>query len=578
MRLYKPNKEYIEYLFKIDTRIRYTDNLIGVPLRLNELIYFLPIDSPRKSDYDQSFLKKSTPAFLRMIDSKTKIYYGKCLFSNMFAIPYKELEVVDIKEFDDNQQLFMENKIEFIKKNYDRILKGANRIYKQKIKGYQQKYLKATVDFEKIEKASLQWEVDHYGKHYNRFPDEKFFLTNPFTKGVTEYYLMNKEKKVARISFNNSNQKIEKILEIFDEKYAPLECLYKGKIDNNEMTAWFNGRGIPSWRDGLDDFLDNLGIKNKDILLNKAYGLSLSDQYWMNPVECPMNWNDINFFDHDFNSQDFIEATFENKIVDNKNIDLYSPNNTSDGMLKKTWIVGADKRRYLLKASFKNKGLEPFNEVLAGMIANILGLNYVLYTIEIINNNLLSKCKCFIDKNTEFISAYAILKSENVEMNMHYLLLIEKYIDILKNNGIKDVEKKIAKMFVLDYLTVNQDRHLGNFGIVRNVNTLQWVDIAPNFDSGQSMFSQKEIYEMNFEKVDGCCFNDKNVDFEKILELALKMYPLLDIDFEKLLTIPFLWEKELFKYQYVSNVNDEKIKTLVDGLNLRIFKLKKMLQ
>lgn len=577
MRLYKPNKDYIEYLLKIDMRIRYADSFIGIPLRLNELIYFLPVDSPGESDYHQGSLKKSTPAFLRMIDSRTKIYYGKCLFSNMFAIPYKELEIVDMSEFDAKQLLFMENKIEFIKKNYDRILKGANRIFKQKSKEYHQQYLKATVDFVKIEKASLQWELDHYGKHYNRFPDEEFFLTNPNIEGISEYYLMNKDKKVAKISFDNSNQKVENILEVINEQYAPLECLHKGEINNNRMTTWFKGRGIPSWRDGLDDFLDNIGIKNKDILLNKAYGLSLSDQYWMNPVERPMDWEDINFFDHDFNSQDFIEASFENRIMDNKSLDLYSPNNTSDGMLKKAWIVGVDKQRYLLKASFRGKGLEPFNEVLSGMISNVIKLNYVPYTIEILNKNLLSKCKCFIDRDTEFISAYAVLKSENIDMNSSYIVLMRNYIDILKSNGIQDVEEKLVKMFILDYLMVNQDRHLGNFGVIRNVNNLEWVDIAPNFDSGQSMFSQKEIYEMNFERVEGCLFNNKNVDFERILDLSLGLYSSLNIHFEELEKIPLMWKNELFKYQYISLMSDGKINLLIEGLKIRISKLKNKL-
>lgn len=577
MRFYKPNKDYIKYLLTVDGKIRYTDNLIGIPLRLNELIYFLPVVSPQENDYHDGVLKKSTPTILRMVDLRTGIYYGKCLFSNMFAIPYKELKVIDMSMFDEAQLIFMENKIGFIKKNYDRILKGANRIFKQKSKGYHQEYLNATVDFDKVEKASLQWEITHYGKHYNRFPDEKFFLTNPNSKGVSEYYLMNKNKKIAKINFNNSSQKVENILEVINEEYAPLECLHNKKLDSNSITIWFKGRGIPSWRDGLDDFLDNLGIKNKDILLNKAYGLSLSDQYWLNPVERLMDWKDINFFDHDFNSQDYIEASFENKIIDNKNLNLYSPNNTSDGMLKKTWIVGVDQQRYLLKSSFRKKGLEPFNEVLSGMIANVLELNYVPYTIEIFNQNLLSKCKCFIDKDTEFISAYALLKSENVDMNSGYILVMENYIKILKDKGIQDVEEKIATMFILDYLMVNQDRHLGNFGIVRNVNTLEWLDITPNFDSGQSMFSQKEIYEMNFERVNGCFFNNKSVDFEKILELSLNMYSSFDINFEELEKVPLMWKDELLKYQYISLMSDEKINLLIDGLKLRITKLKNKL-
>jgi hypothetical protein len=54
----------------------------------------------------------------------------------------------------------------------------------------------------------------------------------------------------------------------------------------------------------------------------------------MNPVESNLKWEDINFFDHDFNSQSYIEAIFENKLVEDEEIDFYSPNNMSDGMLK----------------------------------------------------------------------------------------------------------------------------------------------------------------------------------------------------------------------------------------------------
>ncbi len=42
-------------------------------------------------------------------------------------------------------------------------------------------------------------------------------------------------------------------------------------------------------------------------------------------------------------------------------------------------------------------------------------------------------------------------------------------------------------MFILDYLILNEDRHLNNFGIIRNVNNLNWIDIAPIFDNGQSL-------------------------------------------------------------------------------------------
>lgn len=90
-------------------------------------------------------------------------------------------------------------------------------------------------------------------------------------------------------------------------------------------------------------------------------------------------------------------------------------------------------------------------------------------------------------------------------------------------------------------------------------------------------FSQKEIYEMNFERVDGCFFNNKSVDFEKILELSLNMYSSFDINFEELEKVPLMWKDELLKYQYISLMSDEKINLLIDGLKLKITKLKNKL-
>lgn len=48
----------------------------------------------------------------------------------------------------------------------------------------------------------------------------------------------------------------------------------------------------------------------------------------------------------------------------------------------------------------------------------------------------------------------------------------EEYIKILENKGINNVREKLENMFILDYLILNEDRHLNNFGIIRNVNNL----------------------------------------------------------------------------------------------------------
>ena len=49
----------------------------------------------------------------------------------------------------------------------------------------------------------------------------------------------------------------------------------------------------------------------------------------------------------------------------------------------------------------------------------------------------------------------------------------------------------------LDFLIMNEDRHLNNFGIIRDVNTLKWLDMAPIFDNGQSL----NVQDYNDEEV-----------------------------------------------------------------------------
>lgn len=43
-------------------------------------------------------------------------------------------------------------------------------------------------------------------------------------------------------------------------------------------------------------------------------------------------------------------------------------------------------------------------------------------------------------------------------------------------------------MILSDFVMTNTDRHLLNFGIRRYTETLQFVDLSPYFDIGNSMF------------------------------------------------------------------------------------------
>ena len=390
--------------------------------------------------------------------------------------------------------------------------------------------------------------------------------------------LMNKDKEVLVAEYDSGVGVFTRIYDVYNIEYAPyiLKSFYTKEDFNNtpfrtNLSKWFQGRGIPSWRDKLDLLLHRLDIIAPSELLDKAFGLSLSDQYWLKPYDSDIKYDDINFFDNDFDYTEFMEASLSlNSKTIASDESLKTPNNTTDGMLKKAWVI-EDKTRYLLKGGYKNEILQPFNEVLASMICERLGFNHVTYTIDTYKDMVVSKCPCFITKDTELITAYQISN----DMKRHDSIEdYEDYVKLLETKGIKGAREKLENMYILDFLIMNEDRHLNNFGIIRNVNTLEWLDIAPIFDNGQSL----NIQDYNDEEVvisgHGRLFYEVK-SFDEIIKVVKDIKR---IDVSKLDGIVEEFDNLLHKYQHITKMTDRRINKLCILLNRQINKLKKLIE
>lgn len=386
--------------------------------------------------------------------------------------------------------------------------------------------------------------------------------------------LMNKNTVIMTIEYNPKYNTIDKIYEINNILHAPLSVL---NASNNKsgnvlktLNSWFKGRGIPSWRKDLEKLLMRLNVSTTEELLDKAYGLSLSDQYWFKEENSNITYKDINFFTNDFEYEAYLEASLDssnNETKINKAM-LKSPNNTTDGMLQKGWIIENNKR-VLVKGTYSASREEPFNETLASMISKALGLFYCDYRVEWLDEKLVSKCDDFINEDEEIITAYDIFNSRKKPNNINDY---EFYVKILEDNKVYEARKNVASMFLVDYLMLNSDRHLKNFGIIRNVNTLEWVRTTPIFDTGEAMECDKFTYNMCFTKGSGKFFNNTNKDYEEILNIIKP--DLKDIDFSKLDGVVGEYKELLLKYQAKLEISDKRIECLVNGLKTRIELLK----
>lgn len=388
--------------------------------------------------------------------------------------------------------------------------------------------------------------------------------------------LMNKDCKVALIEFNTQFIGIEKIYEIYNIEALPLRIKNalsdKSKNATKELNRWFKGRGIPSWRKDLKRLLDNLHIESTDELLDKAYGLSLSDQYWFKEKNDSIEWKDINFFDHDFEYMGFMTASFSSSAQESSynQQSLISPNNTTDGMLQKAWIIENGKR-YLIKGTYTSSRQEPLNEWLASTICDRLGFNHCHYELAFYNKTLVSKCKNFIKANEEIIPACDLFESVKKNNNTNDF---EHYIHILEKIGIKNARNELENMFILDYLIMNEDRHLRNFGAIRNVETLKYEKLTPIFDTGQSMQCSKITSEMNFYDGYGKFFYNTNKKFSDYLNYISN---LSRFDLSLLGNIVEEYKNLLYKYQETMDMSETRIEKLVNGLDYRINHLKEII-
>lgn len=296
--------------------------------------------------------------------------------------------------------------------------------------------------------------------------------------------LMHKNIEVAELIIAESAVAITDIGTIHNPEHIPPGVLdLNGMVDIGELNDWLKGRAIPASRSGIWDLYTRLGRNSTEYLILKCYGLSLSDHYWIRPSGSGLVWDSINFFQNDF-SRDVGEMLFGREPADKKNINLVSPDNTSDGWLRKKWIV-ADGKRILVKGSSEPWKQEPFNEVIACAVMRRLGIAHVPYSLMFEDGEPYSLCENFLSVDTELIPAWKVLHSSVMtdgDSDFTHLLRCCERLEI------PNVRTAIDKMIMLDYIIVNEDRHFTNFGFVRNAETLVWHGAAPIFDCGTSLW------------------------------------------------------------------------------------------
>jgi transcriptional regulator with XRE-family HTH domain len=261
------------------------------------------------------------------------------------------------------------------------------------------------------------------------------------------------------------------------------------ELTDDGVLKWLQKRVIPKNRTFVDEILKTLGLSINDTkgIIDVCKGLSLNDSYWIVPNGLEGSFSQYNLYENRFS--EILSLVAYTGVGQSNEAFTTSPELTTNGMLPKAWRFIKGDGIYLYKGGTSgaaNTGNEPYSEFYACQIAAAMGLNAVPYDLENWKGILASKCKLFTDINTSFIPIGRIVKAGG----------LKPCLDYYEKLG-KEYLEQAHSMLVFDAVIYNEDRHFGNFGLLRDNLSGKIVAPAPIFDNGLSLFNYAMLADFN---------------------------------------------------------------------------------
>lgn len=266
---------------------------------------------------------------------------------------------------------------------------------------------------------------------------------------------------------------------INNEKQAllPLDM----ELTDTGVLKWLQRRVIPKNRAYVAEILKTFGLSINDTkgIIDICKGLSLNDSYWVVPRGFDGTFTQYNLYENRFS--EILSLVAYTGISQSDAAFTTSPELTTNGMLPKAWRFVPNEGIYLYKGGTfgaANAGNEPYSEYYASQIAQAMGLNAVTYELENWKGITASRCKLFTDIDTAYIPIGRIVREGG----------LKACLDYYKGLG-DEAYEQIKSMLVFDAIIYNEDRHFGNFGVLRDDHSGEIIGAAPVFDNGLSLFN-----------------------------------------------------------------------------------------
>ena len=364
-------------------------------------------------------------------------------------------------------------------------------------------------------------------------------------------HLKYKDNIVAKLDISEITNTISN-MDVFLPEFMP----YLRDMSLKEINFWWKYRAIPDSRKKLHKFLNTQNCEDSLHFLIKNLALSLTDCYWICPIDMDLKWDNVNLFN---NTNKIIFKSDQGEFSNN-------PNCTLTGTMGKEAIFKNNKW-ILKKYSETNEGEQCINETFANLINyNQNFSDYVIYNLQYDTNRCIGcSCPFFTDINNELITAYNFT---SYEKQYNDASNYEHYIKLCSDFGLDEnyVRSFMDYQTLLDFVLTNTDRHYLNFGVIRDTNNLKIKKLAPIYDCGNSMFYNNS-YNLS-------AYNILNTEITGMAKYEEKM--LSYVKNKNILDIEKLPNKEQTKEFYICNgLNEQRADAIANNYQKKIEMLNK---
>lgn len=276
-------------------------------------------------------------------------------------------------------------------------------------------------------------------------------------------YLMNKDVVVA--SFDKENS-----------RWALLQQNAEFPLGKFELNDWLEDRKAYKHNHHLKQLMIDCGCETTEGFIKITHAASINDSFWIREEGENVVWKDISFYRNDFNKS-ISKLAFEGLGLYGLQMSSTSPELTTDGSFRKCWRK-ENGEIYLYKRGISgayNAGLEPYCEALASEIIHRVDPTSVQYSVLKLHGEVATKCRAFTNEDIGFVPLRKL-----VDRN----ITLDELLDFFDKLHCRE---EFQRMLVLDAITFNVDRHLGNIGVLVDNDTQKPLGIAPNFDFNLSM-------------------------------------------------------------------------------------------